>query len=171
MAHIEHEQNSPYENHPARRFGLTLDEMRDYRVSADRFDEFIQADDISVEGLTLDYNTFGEFMFVTLVRPQVDLRITFYGCGFHEHRDRWILDEWYWYVPNPRPKNNQQSIIDKKEVQQVLKDRIAFVQTNLAPGLQSPHGKWFEFLADLTDEDGAWGEIQDLPGWLFDEDP
>lgn len=171
MPHPEHQHPDPYENHPARRFGLTPVEIRDYRVSADRFTDFFEDEDITVEKLTLDSNSFGEFMFVTLTRPQSDLRLTFYGLGFHDHRERWLTAEWYWYVPNAIGKDKQQPAIDKDEAQQVLQDRIAFVRVNNSPDEQSSYGKWFELIADLTDEDGAWAEMQDLPSWLFDEDP
>ncbi|MFC1961219.1 hypothetical protein ACFLYO_10990 [Chloroflexota bacterium] len=96
MPHPEQQPPDPYENHPASRFGLTRIEMRDYRVSADRFDSFFADENVTIEKLTLDSNSFGEFMFVTLARPDQSLRLTFHGLGFHEHRERWITDEWYW---------------------------------------------------------------------------
>ena len=35
---------------------------------------------------------------------------------------------------------------------------------------QTNRGRIFELLADLTDEDGAYTEMEDLPHWLLDED-
>lgn len=171
MPHPEHKHPNPYENHPARRFGLTPVEMRDYRVSAERFADFFSDEGVSIENLHLDSNSFGEFMFVTLAKPEQELRLVFYGLGFHEHRERWIHADWYWYAPNSLPKDKSQPDIDKDEAQQVLQDRLAFVQASNNSDEQSSYGKWFEIIADLSDEDGAYSEMQDLPGWLFDKDP
>ena len=42
--------------------------------------------------------------------------MTFYGLGFHEHRERWITDEWFWYQANLTPELYSKQL-SREEVQ------------------------------------------------------
>jgi len=115
-------------------------------------------------------NSYGEFLFVTASRPGEEKRIfmTFFGLGYHEYRERWISDEWFWYQSSPTPQLLEK-IIDKEEVKDKLSERQDFVSPYLSQNTQSNRGHLFETLADMTDEDGAVAEMEELESldqWL-----
>ena len=98
--------------------------------------------------------------------------MTFFGLGYHEHRLRWITGEWFWYKTylDPDPK---QEPIDKVEAQEIIHRRRGKISPYLQESEQTENGKLFELLADLTDEDGAMAEMEDLESlnkWIFDID-
>jgi len=107
-------------------------------------------------------------MFITTSRPGEKGRIymTFYGLGYHEHRERWITEEWYWYQANPHPKLIRNKL-EKEAAQELLEQRMEEISPHISDKTQTNRGQLFEMLADLTDEDGALAEIQDL-GHLAD---
>ena len=84
---------------PAEAFGLTENERLWDRVSHTRLLELLSDPKTTVHSLEESHNNYGEYLFVTLSRQGANKRIfmTFYGLGFHEYRERWIADEWYWY--------------------------------------------------------------------------
>ena len=47
--------------------------------------------------------------------------------GYHEQRERWLVDEWFHYRPNVFPGEEEQ-ILDTVEVKQLIRDRRAMVQ-------------------------------------------
>ena len=107
-------------------------------------------------------------MFITTSRPGEKGRIymTFYGLGYHEHRERWITEEWYWYQANPHPKLIRNKL-EKEAAQELLEQRMEEISPHISDKTQTNRGQLFEMLADLTDEDGALAEIHDL-GHLAD---
>lgn len=168
---MTHEQEKPPTRlSRAQAFGLTEREELFDRVRHERLLGFLTDAATTVHHLEESYNNYGEFLFVTLSRPGPEQRIliTFWGAGYHEYRERWLADEWFFYYANAFPETEAQDL-DKEEVQEAIAQRREYVQANASQDTQTRHGQLFEMLADLTDEDGAYSEIEDLPGWLFDE--
>ena len=124
----------------------------------------------TIHRLTEEANSYGEFLFVTLSRPGSTGRIhvTFWGAGYHEYRERWLAEEWFWYFSNFPPAEDEPPL-EREEAREQLNQRLAYVQAHTDRETQSRRGELFELLADLTDEDGAWAELQDLPPDFFDE--
>ena len=122
--------------------------------------------DVDIHEIGEASNSFGEYLFVTIsCRTEQPKRLlTFWGLGYHEHRERWIADSWQWY--ESQRKSEKLPILSKEKAYQQIKDREAFVRANAIPSEQSPRAHLYEILADLTDEDGALTELKDL-GWMF----
>ncbi len=97
--------STPAPKRPYEIFGLTEKEQLFWRVSDERFRSLLEDELTMVHRIEASHNDYGEFLFVTASRPGVKERIcmTFYGLGFHEHRERWITDEWFWYQANLTP--------------------------------------------------------------------
>lgn len=111
-----------------------------------------------------DYNNYGEFIFIDLTImdserwPDHPETITFYGLGYHERADKYIVDQWSFFDANersPRPisKSSALSRINarKREIEQEAKDYK-----------QSGRGRLFEHLADMSDDDGASTFMDDM---------
>ena len=55
-----------------------------------------------------------------------------------------------------------------------MQERLESISSYIEEDFQTDRGRLFELLADLTDEDGAWAELQDMEDvadWLGDECP
>lgn len=89
---------------------------------------------------------------------------TFWGLGYHEYRERWIVDTWQWYESQQNP--SKKVALHKEEAITQVKEREAYVRANATPTQQSRQAQLYELMADLTDEDGALSELEDL-GWMF----
>ena len=171
---MEHDPNiHPAPRRPYEVFGLTEEEALCWRVTQERFEEIFNDDQTLIHAIKNSSNNFGEFLFITTSRPGDKSRIgmTFYGLGYHEYRERWITDEWFWYQANPFPNLKRQRL-DKEEVSQLLQERVESITPDVRSDTQTERGKLFEMLADLTDEDGALAEMQDiehLADWLVDD--
>ncbi len=66
---------------------------------------------------------------------------------------------------------DEEATLDTEEVKKLLHERRKRVQASAQQARQSERGKLFEMLADLTDDDGAYVEMQDLDDladWLAD---
>jgi len=87
--------------------------------------------------------------------------MTFYGLGYHDQRDRWITAEWFWYQSEPFSETMEQKI-EKEEAKELLYQRLERISPSIQETTQTNRGKIFEILADLTDEDGALAEMEDL---------
>lgn len=85
--------------------------------------------------------------------------------GFHKYRDRWFIDEWHWYQSLSNSESCEGEISKDDAVRQVeaRKDEIS---PYAEKANQSGAGHLFERLADLTDDDGAIAEFDDLLGFL-----
>jgi hypothetical protein len=161
---------SPAHQRPYEIFGLTEKEALFWRVDQKRFQEILSDEKTIVHSIQESSNTYGEFLFVTTSRPGNNERVamTFYGQGFHEQRERWISDEWFWYETNLDPDKKQQTI-EKDKANEQINQHLESIQPDMHEVDQSERGKLFEILADLTDEDGALAELEDLEfyhGWL-----
>jgi len=144
-------------------FGLTKNEQLFYRVNQGRFGEILQDEQTIIHKIEESSNDFGEFLFVTASRPGNGERVcmTFFSLGYHEYRERWITNEWYWYQANPTAELLETRIF-KKEAEEILKHRKDTIIPEIGKSQQSNRGQLFEILADLTDEDGALAEMEDL---------
>jgi len=98
--------------------------------------------------------------------------MTFYGLGYHEYRERWFTNEWYWHQSNPLPSLVKYRI-PKDEANEIIQQRVESITPYLEEGKQTRRGWLFEMLAEMTDEDGALADLQDLgdlADWLGDND-
>lgn len=144
-------------------FGITEAEVSRWRVTDDRLKEILAKPNTITHTIKLSTNTFGEFLFLTTSRGTGQQRVcmTFYGLGYHEYRERWISDEWFWY-------QSQESLIDiqaqlsGEEVSTNLAERLAEISPHFGEETQTELGQMFEEIADLTDDDAALAEMQDL---------
>src|SRR6266567_4696151 len=90
---------SPELSRPEDAFGLTEEERLRDRISYARFMNLVADEQTAVHQIEVSSNNYGEFLFCTLSRPRGEGRafLSFWGCGFHESRERWLTDEWRWY--------------------------------------------------------------------------
>jgi hypothetical protein len=144
-------------------FEFTRNEELFYRVTHQRFLNLLADKETRIHDIELSYNNYGEFLFVTLSRPKGDTHdwVTFFGLGFHEMRDRYLFEEWFWYRTHTYSKEGHQ-VISKEEAQERIRQRLEDIQPYLHRTQQSERGKWFDVIADLMDEDGAAAEFEDL---------
>jgi hypothetical protein len=144
-------------------FGFTEQEVLYTRISDERFQQLLDDEQTTIHQVILSTNNYGEFMFVTASRPGETTRqtITMWSLGLHEYRERWVIDEWFWY-PAPTLPGQERDIIPKEDVEKVLAQRRDEIAHYGTPDIQTRRGKLFEYLADLSDEDFAWSEIEDL---------
>jgi hypothetical protein len=165
---------SPVPRKPYEEFGLTEKEQLFWRVSTKRFEEILKDERTIIHDIKESSNEFGDFLFVTTSRPVKRERIcmTFYGLGFHEARERWITQEWFWYQASSYPELLRQRL-EKTEAEEMIRQRLESISPFCNQSTQTRRGNLFELLADLTDEDGALAEIEDLESldlWLRDVD-
>lgn len=122
--------------------------------------------DVDIHEVKEDSNSFGEYLFVTVScrNEQPKKLYTFWGLGYHEYRERWIVDTWQWYESQQNVV--KKPVMHKEEAYAQIKDREEFVRANASPTQQSRQAQLYELMADLTDEDGALSELNDL-GWMF----
>lgn len=151
-------------------FGFSNHEMLDYRLSHKRLMELIDDDRSVVHSVSLDYNNYGEWLFVTLSLPAGDKRhvVTFYGLGFHEYRERWYTDQWFWYRAHNFPDTMKQRV-SKAETRRRIDESHERVSGSAKDAPEpSSHAALFALIADLTDEDGALAELDDLGEDIID---
>mgnify|MGYP001170089670 CR=1 FL=1 len=156
---------------PAEEFGFTEHERLFDKISHTRFLEFLDDPKTRVHRIEESTNSYGEYLFVTVSRPGTKKRIlvTFYGLGYHEYREKWIAEDWYWYE-SVQSSLITQPTIPRDEAKRLIEERYREVRAYAQNDTQTRQGQLFEMIADLTDEDGAWAEMQDMPGWLLDDE-
>lgn len=165
------EQEQPQPSPP---FEFTERERLYDKLGHARFLSLLADERTTIHTAELSENSYGEFLFVTVSRPNTVRRVqmTFYGLGFHDHRERWITDVWPWYEGSELSKIREQRL-SREAVEQLIAKRQQEIAPYLNQATQSSRGKLYEFLVDLTDEDGALAELEDLEDaadWLFGED-
>lgn len=150
-------------------YGFTDREQLFGFITDRRFRAIVADEQTTVHQLKLTTNSYGEFVFVVTSRGAGTARtsVTFYGLGYHEYRERWLTDEWFWYHANAFPDVLIQQL-SKAEVEELLRDRRGQMPPEASQPAQTTRGRLFEMLADLTDEDGALSELEDLGDWLDD---
>lgn len=158
-----------YERKPPRPFQFTERELLFDVVGTRHFLELMQAEETTIHQAELSTNSYGEFLFVTASRAREQQRevITFWGLGLHERRDRYLLDEWHWYQ-SYTPIDEQTVPIPKDEFLTLLTERRQALEEDGRGYVQTKRGQFYEMLADLTDEDGAATEMDDLGESLDD---
>lgn len=159
---------------PSDPFGFTEQEKLYDQISDTRFQAFIADDETTIHKVEIDANNYGEFAFVTLSREAGGQRsiVTMWGLGYHEYRERWIADHWRWYKGNQFPAILTQRMT-LEEAQELLTERRREITPYVAQETQSNRARLYELLADLTDEDGAYTELEDLgeaADWLMADD-
>lgn len=147
-------------------FGFTEKERLYDRIRDARFLALLHDEQTTVHQVAVDTNSFGEYLFVTLGRPGADtqrLLVTFFGLGYHEQRERWITEDWGWYTTTPMQGKNDEAI-PKAEAEHLVQERRAQIAPYISDIQPSKRAQLFALFADLTDEDGAYSEIEDLEG-------
>lgn len=154
-------------------FGFTHEEQLANRVSDARLRALLDDEQTIIHRVEESSNDYGEWLFITISRGKGEQQhlVTFYGLGEHERRERWLLDEWFWYRANPFRETLEQQI-SREEAEALIQQRRDDIAPYVDRHPQTKHGRIFEFLADLSDEDGAAVEIEDLgdiADWLADD--
>ena len=156
---------------PEQPFAFTEREKLFDRISHERLLQLLNDEQSKIYSAALSYNTYGEFLFISVSRPDEEERrsYTLWGYGYHEPRERWLSDEWFWYERRPIAED-ETTEISREEVQAVLDERLTEITPYLGRETQTRRGKLFETLADLTDDDGATIELEDMEdlSWLWD---
>ena len=160
---------------PGDPFGFTEQEKLWDQIGDRRMRAILEEAGTTIHKIEVDSNSYGEFAFVTVSREVDGQRsmVTLWGLGYHEYRERWIADHWRWYQGNPFPTILAQQMT-LEEAQEVLERRRQEIAPYLAEETQSQRGRLYELLADMTDEDGALAELEDLgeaADWLLAGDP
>jgi len=159
---------------PEEIFGMNQQEVLYGRINNERLIEILTDNQTIIHTIQESSNNYGEFQFVTTSRPggQGRVAMTFFGLGYHEHRERWLTNEWFWYQANVYPEIMRDQI-DKEDAKEMIQQRLESILPYSQEDTQSEHGKLFEILADLTDDDGALVEMEDLESldiWLLEVD-
>ncbi len=169
----EHSQLSATKR-PYEQFGFTEQEHLFCRVNQERFEEILDDKQTFIHKIEPSSNDYGEFLFLTTSRPgdRGRLVMTFFGLGYHEYRERWITNEWFWFQSEIF-QNLLSQKVSKEDAKKLLKLRAEEIGPLAEKDTQTKRGELFEILADLTDEDGALAEMEDLESfndWLDDLD-
>jgi hypothetical protein len=155
------EQQRP--QRPYEIYGINEEEVSKWRISGEKFQEILANPNTTIHSITIDENNYGEFLFLTTSRGIGQSRtcMTFWGLGYHEYRERWIHQEWFWHqtpasMVDPLEKLSQEDALAQ------LERRREEIAPHLDEDTQSEQGSMFESLADMTDDDAALAEMQDL---------
>ena len=167
---MSHERPQPYRR-PAEIFGLSRSEQLWYAVSEQRFQALLADDAVTIHKVEVSSNAFGEYVFVTLSKRDgiQQAVLTLYGLGYHEEREEWITERWYWHASNPM-SHVMQSKISREEALQQIDARRYEIENERTDTTPSQRAMLFRLIADLTDEDGALAELEDLENLGFDVD-
>jgi hypothetical protein len=153
-------------------FDFTEQERRNERINHKRFMALLTDEQTNVHHIDLSTNSFGEFLFVTMSRPVDQERNyhTFWGLGLHEPRERWLIDEWRFYETQQLLHTMPQKIAPE-DATALVQERYAEISPYATPQVQSKRAQLYEMMADLSDEDGALTELEDLEdtGYFDDE--
>ncbi len=154
---------------PYGEFSFTDQERLYDRISDEQFRAILGSDQTSAHDVAPASNDYGEFLFVTLSQMVESERkyITFWGLGFHEQRERWITDEWRWYESSLF-RHAISQVLEKEDAVALVDNRRDEIAPNIGPVQQSKRARLFEIIADLTDDDAAQTELEDLG--VFDDD-
>lgn len=158
---------------PEDTYGFTERERLWDRISDKRFQAILADEGTAIHEVYVSTNSYGEFVFVYTSRAAGDKRhfVTFFGCGYHEYRERWITEEWFWHRGNALLQDANRTVA-KEEMEEILRERREEIAPYVSQQTQSKRGKLFEMIADVSDDDGAISEMEDLgddlTDWLSD---
>jgi hypothetical protein len=152
-------------------FGFTERERLYDRIGHQRFLGLLTDEQTVVHSIELSSNSYGEFLFVLVSRPAAEQRValTFWGLGYHEYREQWITGEWFWHQSDLSGGRAEQPMV-REEVLSMIAERYQEVLVSSRNAQQSKRGQLFEMMADLTDDDGAISDMEDLGDWLLGQD-
>ena len=162
------------EPQPSSGFEFTDNERLFDRVSQRRFDALVFDPATTIHEVKTTSNSYGKFLFLSSSRPKEKEReyITFFGCGLHEYRDRWYVDEWHFYSSSPYGDLAERSI-SHDEARRLLAERRAEIMIEARHHQQSKRGQMFEMMAEISDDDGTISDFEDFGGLLsglFDDE-
>jgi hypothetical protein len=108
-------------------------------------------------------NDYREFLFITLSQIQEEKRkgITFWSMGYHDYRERYLTKEQFWYEAMLYPKMLE-SRVTRVEALKYIAEQEKEIAPFIRRNQQSQRGILYEYLADITDADGAKSELEDL---------
>jgi hypothetical protein len=154
---------SPRHSPTTEAFGFTEREDLFKRLSDRRFRQILADEQTLVHEISESYNNYGEFLFVNVSRPTPAgrLSVSLYGLGYHEYRERWYTDEWHWYRANNHAEQLEKTV-NKADAERLIEERRATIAPYIHPQPRSGRARLFELLAELTDEDGAYIELEDM---------
>jgi len=110
----------------------------------------------------VSYNSYGEFMFVSIYFPEIDKGIVFYGLGYHEYRDRYVLNKWEYHHDDFFELDRLISAPPKRLVKEAIEDRLAEISALAKQHKQSKSGKVYDMIAELMDDDAAIAFMEDF---------
>ena len=153
----------PIGQRPYEQFGITQDEVSRWCVSDGKLTEILTNPNTTIHEIKASSNNYGEFLFLTTSRGVGQQRtcMTFWGLGYHEYRERWIHQEWFWHQ-TPAELVDPLVIINQEDATTKLEHRRKEIAPDYDNDTQTEQGKLFEALADMTDDDAALAEMQDL---------
>lgn len=160
---MSRERPQPATTKLGRTFGFTEREELYNWVSDHRFRDIVEGDGTVIHEIEETYNNYGEFLFVTVSRRAGERRVcvSFYGYGYHEYRERWYTDEWHFYRANSFPDRLERRVPLEK-AQELIDRRRTAIAPYVKEEPQSERAQLYELLAELTDDDGALVELEDL---------
>lgn len=104
-------------------------------------------------------NNYGEFVFFDITTTHLVLSV--WGLGFHEMRERYVSSFELNYA-NFEQKIREQPAVNKYNLVQFLLKRKAEDEAYYGKPKRSQNGILYGFIADLTDEDAAQTEMEDM---------
>ena len=144
-------------------FGFSEEEVNRLRIPDEKLQEILANPNTNIHSINASTNTFGEFMFLRTSKGmgQNRIRMTFYGLGYHQYRERWLYEEWFWYQ-SQGDMGGQREPMSLEDAQRQLEKRRNALSPFFYEYEQSEYGWMFERMADMTDDDAALAEMQDL---------
>ena len=104
-------------------------------------------------------NSYGRFLFVDIHNDETDECTSYYGAGYHEYRERYLIDEWAQF----RSQDNETLRIAKDAVVNRINECVKVArkgQYGRPP--QSENAELFEELVGvIDDEDAVIAEMED----------
>ena len=129
----------------------------DYRIPHNKFLKILK--DSKIKKVNVDYNLYGEFMFINFVFKGHYYQA--YSLGLHEYRNKIIKNYWYiWelgYTKDVSKKPNipYKKVLEKIEERKKKIEKIKPIENDMAIML-------YNIIADLTDEDSALVELENI---------
>lgn len=122
--------------------------------------ELINDDDIVVNRCSKSYNTYGGFLFIGLYDDRTGDSYTYYGAGYHEYYETYMIDKWVSY----RSIDDETLRIAKDAVLHQIKmsvDNVSKQQLSLQP--PSAEATIYSELVDaIGDEDAVLIQMEDM---------
>jgi hypothetical protein len=136
-------------------FDPAPDELTTYELI-----ELINDDNIVVNRCSNSYNSYGGFLFIGLHNDKTGDSYTYYGAGYHEYYETYMIDKWVSY----RSVDDETLRIAKGAVLHQIKmsvDNVSKQQLSLQP----PSAKatiYSELVDTIGDEDDVLVQMEDM---------